>query len=332
MLVTAACVAQPPSPHAADVGVELRAQDPAPPSAPNLDGAEINLALAPAEDEREARAAAYDAALLNVAARQAVFADASDRVALTGRFAQGGVVFGRTDPGATVTLDGDPVMVSEKGEFVVGFGRDSPLTALLVVSFPDGETDRRSLTIEDREFKVERIDGLDQSKVSGFTQAQLDKIAVDRNKKDMARAATQAQADYLTGFDWPLRGRISGVFGSQRILNGEAMRPHSGLDIAAPQGTTIRAPAAGIVRLAETDMYFEGGLVFIDHGQWLESAFLHMSRVDVAPGQRIEKGDVIGAVGMTGRATGPHLHWSLKWKNRLVDPQLLLPAESEAAD
>jgi murein DD-endopeptidase MepM/ murein hydrolase activator NlpD len=102
------------------------------------------------------------------------------------------------------------------------------------------------------------------------------------------------------------------------------MRPHSGLDIAAPTGTPIRAPAAGVVRLAEHDMYFEGGLVLLDHGHWLESAFLHLSRIDVAAGQRVEKGDIIGAVGATGRATGPHLHWSLKWTSRLVDPQLVL--------
>ena len=121
-----------------------------------------------------------------------------------------------------------------------------------------------------------------------------------------------------------MSGRISGVFGSQRILNGEPKTPHSGMDIAAPTGTPIRAPAPGIVRLAESDMYFEGGLVLLDHGHWLESAFLHMSRIDVEPGQRVEKGDIIGAVGATGRVTGPHLHWSLKWAGRLVDPQLTL--------
>ena len=119
-----------------------------------------------------------------------------------------------------------------------------------------------------------------------------------------------------------MTGRISGVFGSQRILNGEPKRPHSGVDVAVPAGTPVLAPAAGIVTLAENGMYFEGGLVLLDHGHWLESAFLHMSRVDVQPGQRVEKGDIIGAVGATGRATGPHLHWSMKWVGRLVDPQL----------
>ncbi|MEO1015322.1 MAG: M23 family metallopeptidase [Pseudomonadota bacterium] len=287
---------------------------------------------APSESERLLRQAAFAEAMQDVGARQAVFDDPLERVALDGRLAQGGLVFGRTEPGAKVRLDGDPVMVGDQGEFVFGFTRDSALSSLLVVSLPDGTVERRNLSIEDREFKIERIDGLDQSKVSGFTKAQLDKIGVDREKKKAARQTTHRKPDFLAGFDWPLRGRISGVFGSQRILNGEPKRFHSGLDIAAPTGTAIRAPAAGIVRLAETGMYFEGGLVLLDHGHWLESAFLHMSRIDVEPGQRVEKGDVIGAVGMTGRATGPHLHWSVKWVGRLVDPQLLLPLEKTSSD
>jgi murein DD-endopeptidase MepM/ murein hydrolase activator NlpD len=222
-------------------------------------------------------------------------------------------------------------MVDEAGNFLVGFGRDSGPSALIVATLPGGETVRRSLDIAKREFKVDRIDGLDQSKVSGYTEEQLAKIAVDSAKKKEARADTQAAADWVAGFAWPVTGRISGVFGSQRILNGEPKNPHSGVDVAAPTGTPIRAPAPGIVRLAETDMYFEGGLVLLDHGQWLESAFLHMSRIDVEPGQRVEKGDVIGAVGATGRVTGPHLHWSLKWVGRLVDPQLLVGDMETAA-
>ncbi len=271
-----------------------------------------------------ARRANFAEAMNDVAERQKVFAGEPEKFSLNGSFAQGGILFGQTEAGAKVTLDGDEVMVDHEGRFLLGFGRDSAPTALVVVTLPGGEVERRAINIEDREFPVQRIDGLDQSKVSGFTEEQLAKIAVDTKLKKDAREKTQDIADWSVGFDWPLQGRISGVFGSQRILNGEPKRPHSGLDIAAPSGTAIRAPAPGIVRLAEGDMYFEGGLVLLDHGHWLESAFLHMSRVDVEPGQRVEKGDVIGAVGATGRATGPHLHWSLKWKGRLVDPQLTL--------
>jgi murein DD-endopeptidase MepM/ murein hydrolase activator NlpD len=270
------------------------------------------------------RRANFAEAMNDVAERQKVFAGAPERFSLNGAFAQGGILFGQTEIGSKVTLDGDEVMVDDDGRFLVGFGRDSALTALLVVNFPDGAVERRAVELEDREFPVDRIDGVDQSKVSGFTEEQLAKIAADRELKDAARTESQRLADWSVGFDWPVTGRISGVFGSQRILNGEPKTPHSGMDIAAPTGTPIRAPAPGIVRLAEDDMYFEGGLVLLDHGHWLESAFLHMSRIDVEPGQRVEKGDIIGAVGATGRVTGPHLHWSLKWAGRLVDPQLTL--------
>ena len=273
-------------------------------------------------DDAIARRAEFNDAMRDVEERQKVFGDGLERVALNGSFAQGGLLFGETEPGAQVRLDGETVMVGDDGRFVVGFGRDSALSALLIVTLPDGAIERRSIELEDREFPVQRIDGLDQSKVSGFTPAQLEKIAADRVKKDAARETSQSAADWAEGFDWPVTGRISGVFGSQRILNGEPKRPHSGLDIAAGQGTPVRAPAPGVITLAEEGMYFEGGLVLLDHGHWLESAFLHLSRLDVAPGTRVEKGDIIGAIGATGRATGPHLHWSMKWRGRLVDPQL----------
>ncbi|MCA8889448.1 MAG: M23 family metallopeptidase [Parvularculaceae bacterium] len=268
--------------------------------------------------------AAFDAAMRDADARQRVFDDAAAAVKLDGSFVQGGLVFGRAVPGAKVTLNGEPVMVGDDGRFLLGFGRDAGPTALLVVDGPGAPSERRSLEIADRDFPVDRIDGLDQSKVSGFTEAQLARIGDDVAKKKAARATTQTMAEWANGFDWPVTGRVSGVFGSQRILNGEPKRPHSGLDVAAPTGTPIVAPAAGIVRLADPDMYFEGGLVLLDHGHWLESAFLHLSRLDVKPGDHVEKGQVIGAVGATGRATGPHMHWSVKWAGTLVDPQLLV--------
>jgi len=276
------------------------------------------------ESEKLARKADFAEAMAQVEDRQRVFDNLNTSFSLDGSFAQGGLVFGQTTPDSVVRLDGEKVIVGDDGRFVIGFGRDSALSALLTVTFPGGVVERKSLEIEDREFKVERIDGIDQSKVSGFTEKQLAKIGRDSAKKKEARKVSDGAAFWADGFDWPLTGRISGVFGSQRILNGEPKRPHSGLDIARPTGTPIKAPAGGIVRLAESDMYFEGGLVLLDHGHRLESAFLHMSRIDVEPGQKVQKGDVLGAVGATGRVTGPHLHWSVKWVGRLVDPRLLL--------
>ncbi|MEZ5894545.1 MAG: M23 family metallopeptidase [Parvularculaceae bacterium] len=258
--------------------------------------------------------------------------NAIQHFSLEGNFAQGGLVFGQTEPGAKATFDGKDVMVDDDGRFIIGFGRDSALASTIKITLPDGAVEERAIEIADREFPVQRIDGLDQSKVSGFTEEQLKKIGEDKEKKLAARKTTQRLADWSVGFDWPATGRISGVFGSQRILNGEAGNPHSGVDVAVPKGTPILAPAPGVVRLAEPDMYFEGGLVLVDHGHWIESAFMHMSRIDVQPGQRVEKGDVLGAVGATGRATGPHLHWSLKWGGTLVDPQLAAgPMPVEAA-
>lgn len=293
----------------------VESNDNAPPALP------VSFADKTPDPEKQA---GFEAAMREADARQRVFGDAAAAVKLDGSFVQGGLVFGQAVPGAKVTLNGEPVMVGDDGRFLLGFGRDAGPTALLVVDGPDARSERRSLEIADREFPVDRIDGLDQSKVSGFTEAQLAKIGDDVEKKKAARVQTQTLAEWANGFDWPVTGRVSGVFGSQRILNGEPKRPHSGLDVAAAAGTPIIAPAAGIVRLADSDMYFEGGLVLLDHGHWLESAFLHMSRLDVKPGDHVEKGQVIGAVGATGRATGPHMHWSVKWAGTLVDPQLLV--------
>ncbi len=321
LLTAGACAAADKPPLAAAEATGPAAANEAPATAPET---APDVALDIVSDDAIARRVEYNGAMRDVEERQKVFGDNLERVALRGSFAQGGLLFGETEPGAEARLDGETVMVGDDGLFVIGFGRDSALSALLVVTLPDGVVERRAIELEDRDFPVQRIDGLDQSKVSGFTPAQLEKIAADREKKDAARQTSQTAADWADGFDWPVTGRISGVFGSQRILNGEPKRPHSGLDIAAPQGTPIRAPAPGIVTLAETGMYFEGGLVLLDHGHWLESAFLHLSRLDVEPGTRVERGDVIGAVGATGRATGPHLHWSIKWRGRLVDPLLTL--------
>lgn len=275
------------------------------------------------EQTQLARQANFVEAMTMVEERQKLFAGEPQGFSLTGQFSQGGMLFGRTVPGSTVRLDGVDVMVGDEGSFALGFGRDSALSALLTITKPDGSAERHTIELVDRQFPEERIDGLDQSKVSGYTPAQLEKIGIDRKLKNAARANTHGQAYFMDGFDWPVTGRISGVFGSRRILNGEPKRPHSGVDVARPTGTPVRAPASGIVTLAQDGMYFEGGLILVDHGHWVESAFLHLSRIDVEHGQRVEKGDVIGAVGATGRVTGPHLHWSMRWMSRLVDPQLV---------
>lgn len=316
------------------VETPIRPTLPEPPALPLPPLADTNysengnkILIDPAADEqtRLARQANFAEAMSLVEERQKVFASTTERFTLVGVHSQAGLLFGQTEPGSKVRLDGSDIMVDDAGRFVLGFGRDSALTALLLVTLPDGEVKRHTIELADKDFPEQRIDGLDQSKVSGFTEAQLVKIRADQALFKQARSKTQNGADWVAGFDWPVTGRISGVFGSRRILNGEPKRPHSGVDVARPTGTPILAPAGGVVTLAEPDMYFGGGTVLLDHGHWIESAFLHMSELNVEVGQRVEKGELLGLVGATGRVTGPHLHWSVRWLalNRLVDPQLL---------
>ena len=140
-----------------------------------------------------------------------------------------------------------------------------------------------------------------------------------------ARQHRDQKAHYAGGFNWPATGRVSGVYGSQRILNGEPRRPHFGLDIAAPEGTEVYAPADGLITLVHPDMYYSGGTIILDHGQGLSSTFLHLSKVLVEAGATVRQGDLIGLIGATGRASGPHLDWRMNWLDKRVDPQPLLP-------
>ena len=251
---------------------------------------------------------------------------------LDGNLEQGGLVIGRSVPGATVHLDGTRLDMDDEGVFAFGFDRDHGATAKLVVSLSDGDTVERELAVAPREWKIQRVEGVPQQFVTPPPEA-MEAIARSTKVKNEARK-TRAQGSWFReGFIWPATGPVSGVFGSQRYYNGEPRRPHYGVDVAAPTGTPVVAPAGGVVTLADMDMYFEGGLVFLDHGQGVTSLMMHMSRIDVKAGDRVEQGDVLGAVGGTGRATGPHLHWGLYWRGAWLDPQRLvgpMPAEKAA--
>ncbi|MGY6587542.1 MAG: M23 family metallopeptidase [Wenzhouxiangella sp.] len=248
----------------------------------------------------------------------------NDPVILDGQIVQGGLVFGQAPAGSQVSIDGEPVMVSPDGHFVLGFGRDETAERRLEVQKPSGETWRQALRPEPREFDIQRIDGLDQAHVTP-PPAVLQRIRDDARLTRLARERRDQRTDWLDGWIWPAEGRITGVYGSQRILNGQPRAPHWGLDIAAPTGSPVIAPAGGIITLAEPDLYFSGGTLFIDHGHGLVSAFLHLSELLVEPGQRVEQGELIGRIGATGRATGPHLDWRINIGDRRVDPALLLP-------
>ncbi len=241
---------------------------------------------------------------------------------LEGAIEQGGLVRGKTDPGALVTLDGRAVRVAPDGGFIFGFGRDAPDHAALDVTFAEGSREHRDLAVQARHYDVQRINGLPEQQVSP------DAVTLERIKREGAVIARARAADTDLPFfeeplHWPTTGPISGVYGSQRILNGEPRAPHGGVDVAAARGSAVVAAAGGTVTLAERDLFYTGGTVIIDHGHGLATTYQHMDSVGVTVGQHVEAGERIGTVGATGRVTGPHLHWSLNWYEVRLDPLLV---------
>ena len=250
---------------------------------------------------------------------------ATEPLALRGRLQQGGFAIVRTRPRAAVFLNDQPVgQASQSGVAYVGFDRDAPARAVLRVASIGGEASRR-LEIAPTDYDIQRIKGLPDV-FRGRASAELEaRIAAEAARKAAAFASNIDRDDFKDGFAAPLRRyRISGRFGGQRIVDGTPRPPHYGFDMAAPTGTPVLAPAGGKVVLAETGMLFDGGLIMIDHGQGLVSAYLHLSAVEAARGQTVTRGERIGAVGATGRATGPHLCWRLKWRGRHMDPMLMV--------
>jgi murein DD-endopeptidase MepM/ murein hydrolase activator NlpD len=237
---------------------------------------------------------------------------------------QGGLLFGMVPPGSALSYDGRAVRVADNGHFVVGAAREQTGNLSLKLTAPDGNTRMLDIAITPRTFPIERVNGVPEKTVNPPPEI-AERIAREQAEVDAVRTRDDDRADFDTKYIWPVKGRISGVFGSQRIYNGKPASPHSGVDIAAAQGASIHAPAGGIVTFANPDLYLTGGTVLIDHGHGVSSNFLHMSRIDVKVGDRIEQGQVIGLVGATGRATGPHMHWGMNWFQIRVDPLLLMP-------
>jgi murein DD-endopeptidase MepM/ murein hydrolase activator NlpD len=252
------------------------------------------------------------------------FSAARAETRFDGDFEQGGMVVGRTVPGAKVSLDGRAIRVSDDGIFVFGFGRDQGPSARLTVRSRGEEPVTETLTIKQREYKIQSIKGLPDAQVTPPDDA-VARINRDNKLIGAARSFDTHETWFADGIDWPVNGPITGVYGSQRVLNGEPRRPHFGVDIAKGEGEPIRAPQKAIVRMAEKDMYFTGGTTILDHGGGISSSYLHQSRLDVAVGDTVEKGQVIGLIGKTGRATGPHLCWRLNWFAERLDPQLAAP-------
>ena len=240
---------------------------------------------------------------------------------LEGAVEQGGLVRGKTEPGARLVLDGRPLRLAPDGSFIFGFGRDAPAQARLDAVFADGRREHRDLAVAPRQYDVQRIDGLPPEQVTPdpALRARIEREAALIAK---ARAVDSDRLDFEQHFLWPAVGPISGVYGSQRILNGEPRAPHMGVDIAGQRGAPILAAAGGTVTLAERDLFFTGGTVIIDHGYGLATTYQHMDSIDVRVGQQVAAGERIGSLGSTGRVTGPHLHWALNWYEVRLDPAL----------
>jgi murein DD-endopeptidase MepM/ murein hydrolase activator NlpD len=241
---------------------------------------------------------------------------------LNGNFTQGGLVFGQVHPGSAVSINGHSVRVSEKGEFILGFGRDYPKTANLTITKLDSSELQQTLQIAQREYKIQHINGLSKAQVNPDEKTLL-RIKKESESIARARNLDEERMDFKNGFIWPVKGPITGVFGSQRVLNGEPRQPHYGLDVAAPIGTPVVAPAAGVVSYAE-DMYFSGGTLVLDHGYRLSSSFLHLEKILVKVGDRVQQGEKIALVGASGRVTGAHLDWRMNWYEQRIDPALLM--------
>lgn len=252
---------------------------------------------------------------------------ASPELSLSGALVQGGYAVGRTTPRALVDVDAQVLTTASAGGwFVVGFDRDAPAASTLTVTTLDGATEREA-TIAAGDFDIQRIDGLPPEQVTPTDPALLERIAAETQRKQAGFASQADIEGFRDGFILPVEGaRRSARFGGQRILNGEPKRPHFGVDLATPVGTPVRAPASGLVAFAETGLHYEGGLVLVDHGQGLITAYLHLSKILVSAGAYVEQGQLIAETGREGRATGPHLCWRMKWRGRNLDPSLLVGA------
>ncbi|MDO3386697.1 M23 family metallopeptidase [Gilvimarinus sp. SDUM040013] len=243
-------------------------------------------------------------------------------LALKGEWIQGGILRGQVVPGSEVRVNDEAIDVGPQGEIVLGLGRDEPETVLLNVRKGEQSWSKR-YPVARKDYKIQRVEGVPQQTVTP-SAAQRERSRKEAEKVWLARQTQRATTDYMQEFQWPVLGPISGVYGSQRFYNGEPRRPHYGVDVARPTGTKVVAPAAGLVTLAEPDLFYSGGTLIIDHGHRLTSTFLHLSKLHVAVGQAVEQGDLIGEVGASGRATGPHLDWRMNWRDRRVDPTTLV--------
>ncbi len=244
----------------------------------------------------------------------------TSRLSLSGSLEEGGLVVGRAPLGTRILLDGNAIGVSGEGLFAFGFSYDQTKPALIDAHYADGSSETREVPPLVRKYEVQAINGLPEEYVSPPPEI-LARIKRENHLISVARARDTDGSDFASGLDWPVPGIVSGVFGSQRILNGKPMAPHLGVDIAAPAGTPIHAPADGVVSISD-DYYLDGGFTLLDHGRGVSTCYLHQSKRFVSEGDAVKRGEAIGLVGQTGRATGPHVHWGFNWFQVKLDASL----------
>lgn len=243
---------------------------------------------------------------------------------LKASYPQGAIIRGQAAAEVKTILVGTrQLRLDSQQRFVFGVGRDAAPQLALFVTDSENRQHTVELAVTPRTYNLQRVNGVPGKTVTP-PAGQLERIRRESALAAKARKPNSSLTDFAAEFHWPLVGPITGVYGSQRIYNGTPKNPHYGVDVAAPNGTVVVAPAGGVVRLAYKDMFFSGGTLIVDHGHGLTSTFIHLSAILVAADQRVERGQPIAKVGATGRATGPHLDWRMNWFTERVDPQLLV--------
>ncbi|QFU23220.1 M23 family metallopeptidase [Shewanella eurypsychrophilus] len=250
------------------------------------------------------------------------------QVELVGKMEQGALIRGQVEVGTQVFLNNEAIKVTPDGAFAFGFSREAELKQELTLIYPDGLTQIKPLRLATKQYKIDKVNGISKKIMKP------DPKAVERSRKDSkqvkaARSQFSESNAFVQDFIWPLTGRISGVYGSQRVYNGKPGNPHYGVDVAAKTGTVVVAPADGVISLSVPDMFYSGGTIILDHGYGVSSSFLHLSKLYVKEGEAIKQGQPIAEVGATGRVTGPHLDWRVNWYQMRLDPVTIVPDMAE---
>ena len=242
---------------------------------------------------------------------------------LTEQFFQGALIVGKTSPANKVSLNGKAIKVSSTGDYALGFSRDEKNNSELVIISPNGATEKRILKPLKREYNIQKVEGIAKKIMNPNKKANI-RAGEDNKKISAARKVDSDLTAFAQGFIAPIEGTITGVYGSQRYYNGVPKRPHYGLDYAGKKGDPVKAPADGTILMYVPDMFYSGGTMIIDHGHGVSSTFLHLSNSYVKVGDKVTKGQLVAAVGSSGRATGSHLDWRINWFNMRLDPALVL--------